>query len=144
MTRPVAIAITFLFVSAACEREPQPASRARDIQSATASQTDQIRILLKEDVQVRSLYRIPSKEYANHWYVAGWVYGPNVVDNVGVWLVSNDPNKGTRVRAVDTMADAWSYAPRETSPEVDWKNTDVRHLEAYVTSHQERVDEDRP
>lgn len=144
MTKPVAIAIIFLFLSAACEREPQPANRALDLQPATASQTDQIRILLKKNVQIRSLYRIPSNGHEAHWYVAGWVYGPSVVDNVGVWLVSNDPNKGTRVRAVDTMADAWSYAPHETSAAVSWKNADVQRLEAYVASHQERIDEDRP
>jgi hypothetical protein len=144
MTKPATIAIILLFLSASCERDRQPESMARDIQPATASQIDQIRVLLEEDVQIRSLYRVPSDRHPTHWYVAGWVYGPNVVDNVAVWLVSEDSGKATQVLAVDTMADACSYAPRETSAEVSWKNTEVRHLEAYVASQQERVDDESP
>lgn len=136
MTKSVTIAIVLLFLSTACERDRQPESRSRYIQPATASQADHIRILLEEDVQIRSLYRVPFNGHENHWYVAGWVYGPNVVDNVAVWLVCDDFGKGTEVLAVDTMADACSYAPRETGAKVGWKNTEVRHLEAYVESQQ--------
>ncbi len=116
--KPSAILLALFLLVGAC-RSDGPPSSFEGIEPATTLQIEEIALLLEEDLRIRDVYRIRSADHSDGWYVAGRVYGAEAIDGaVAVWFVSEAAGAVDRLLAVDTMADACSFAPLEADGSV--------------------------
>lgn len=131
--KPSAVVVALLIVIMGCTPNRTGAT-SEGIEPATPRQVEQITQLLEEDLRVQNVYRVRSADHKGAWYVAGRVYGAGAIDgDVAVWFVGGE-DRAARLLAVDTMADACSYAPVEAEAALSWADAEVKRLEAYVGS----------
>lgn len=139
----VILGALFYIGSLDSEADPEPATthdqkrslrEKHDITPASGQQLESINYFLEDGLRVTHGYRVRSGSHEHAYYVGAYINGVGLEDEVGIWLMSGEPNEVGMTLSVNAIADEFSVAPDGGGTKARTSSTDdeARALRRYM------------